>query len=138
MKIVNVILKIILCLIITMPILGALGIFPPPTPDLYNTPEAFNFIEVLMTSKYIPYLNALVYALCIVLIITKRTALSALLMLPINVNVVSFHLFLDGGLFTAGAALGNILLLLNFFFLWQNRFQYAALWEKETHPKVTL
>lgn len=138
MKIVNGILKVVLCLIIAMPILGVLGIFPPPTPDLYNTPEAFNFIEVLMASKYIPYLNAIIYALCIVLIITKRTALAALLMLPINVNVIGFHLFLDGGLFTAGAVLGNLLLLLNLYFLWEHRFQYVALWEKETHPKVTL
>jgi hypothetical protein len=138
MKILNIILKVVLCLIIVMPILGALGVFPPPTPDLYNTPEAYNFIEVLMTSKYIPYLNALVYALCIGLILLKRTALSALLMLPINVNVVGFHLFLDGGLFTAGALLGNILLLLNIYFLWQNRFQYLALGEKETHPQISL
>jgi hypothetical protein len=138
MKILNVILKIVLVLIIAMPIAGALGVFPPPTPDLYNTPEAFNFINILMTSKYIPYLNALIYALCIVLIIVKRTALAALLMLPINVNVIAFHFFLDGGLLTAGAALGNVLLLLNLYFLWQSRAQYAALWDKEAQPETSL
>lgn len=136
MKILSVILRVILCLIIAMPILGALGVFPPPTPDLYNTQEAYDFIEMLMTTQYIPYLNALIYAFCIVLLITKRTALAALLMLPINVNVVGFHLFLDGGLLTAGAALGNLLLLLNVYFLWQCRHQYRSLWERESSTKT--
>ncbi len=131
MKILHVVLKVLLCLIILMPILGVLGIFPPPTPDLYNTQEAFNFIEILVSTQYIPYLNALIYAICIGLILTKRTALAALLMLPINVNVVAFHLFLDGGLFTGGAVLGNVLMLINLYFLWQNRAQYQGLWEKE-------
>ncbi len=138
MKILNVILKVLLCLIILMPILGVLGVFPPPTPDLYKTEEAFNFIEILMSSKYIPYLNALIYAICIALIITKRMALAALLMLPINVNVVAFHLFLDGGLFTGGAILGNVLMLINLYFLWQNRAQYQGLWEKEREVTVSV
>ena len=130
MKIFDTILKVVLCLIIAMPILGVLGVFPPPTPDLYNTQRAYDFIEMLTATQYIPYLNALIYALCIALIITKRMALAALLMLPINANVVAFHLFLDGGLLTAGASLGNILFLLNMYFLWQNRARYQVLWLK--------
>lgn len=136
MKILNVILKIVLCLIIAMPILGALGIFPAPTPDLYNSEQAYDFINMLSTTKYIPYLNALIYAACIILIILKRTALAALLMLPINVNVIGFHMFLDGGLLTAGAALGNVLIALNLYFLWLCRDQYRALWEKESLTKT--
>lgn len=130
MKIFNTILKVILCLIILMPILGVTGIFGQPAPELYNTREAYEFIVALTTAAYIPYLNALVYAACLVLIIMKRTALAALLMLPINVNVVAFHLFLDGGLFTAGASLGNVLLLINLYLLWHCRDQYEDLWNK--------
>ena len=132
MKILNIILKVILCLILMMPILGATGIFPPPTPDLYNTPQAFNFIEILMQTRYITYIMAMVFAASIVLLIIGRTALVALLILPITVNIVSFHLFLDGGLFTPGAIPGNILLLLNLYFLWNSRKQYAFLWEKNS------
>ena len=58
---------------------------------------------------------------------TRRTALAALLILPITVNVVGFHAFLDGGLLTAGAMLGNIMLLINAYFLWQQRRVYASL-----------
>lgn len=137
MKILNRVFEIVLCLIIFMPILGVLGVFPEPTADLYNTPEAFAFIDILAKTLYIPYLNAIVYAASILLIITNRMALAALLMLPINVNVVAFHLFLDGGLFTGGAVLGNILMLLNLYFLWQNRERYMSLWEKKGTDAVS-
>lgn len=130
MKIINIILKVVLCLILTFPILGATGIFPPPTPDLYNTPEAFAFIEMLTVAGYIVYIQALVFAAAIILIIMGRTALAALLILPVTVNIVAFHLFLDGGLLTSGAVLANILLVLNAYFLWQNRGQYKSLWDK--------
>lgn len=130
MKIFNIVLKIILCLILLSPILGVLGVFPPPTPDLYNTPEAFAFIQMLTDTGFIAYLQVLVFAAAIVLIATNRTALAALLILPITVNIISFHLFLDGGLFTAGAILANVLFLLNLYFLWQNRARYASLLEK--------
>lgn len=131
MKILNIILKVILCLILFSPILGVLGIFPPPTPDLYNTPEAFEFIMFTMENAwYIGTTISIVFAAALVLIIMKRTALAALLLLPITVNIISFHTFLDGGLLTGGAILANILALLNIYFLWQNRSQYKALWNK--------
>ena len=39
-KSVDIALKIVFSLILVLPILGLLGVFPPPTQDLYNTPEA--------------------------------------------------------------------------------------------------
>jgi putative oxidoreductase len=128
MKILNIVLKVILCLLLLSPILGATGIFPPPTPDLYNTPEAFAFIQMLFATGFVVYIEAIVFAAAIVLIIMKRTALAALLILPVTVNIVAFHLVLDGGLFTGGAVLADILLVLNTYFLWQNRQQYRSLW----------
>lgn len=129
-KIVHIILKVIFCLIMAMPVLGATGIFPPPTPDLYNTSQAFAFIEALTVASYITYMMAAVYALCIALIIMGRTALASILALPITLNVVAFHLFLDGGLLTAGASLGNLLLLINLYFISANRAQYMRLFDK--------
>lgn len=125
MKIVNIVLKAILSLILVLPILGVLQIGPPATRDLYNTDEAFQFIETLNEVRYISIIMAVVHVLALVCLWTKRTALAALLILPITVNVVGFHLVLDGGLLTGGAVLGNILLLLNAYFLWQNRQRYA-------------
>ncbi len=120
-------------LILAMPVLGALGVFPPPTPDLYNTTEAYDFIHRLMEVKYINVIMAVVCIISIGLMVTRRMALMALLILPITVNVVAFHAVIDGGLFTGGALLGNIMLALNLYFLWQNREHYKTLLEKNSN-----
>lgn len=128
MKILNTILKVVLCLMIVTPILGATGIFPAPTPDLYNTKEAFAFIDMLFKTKYILYIMSAVFLLAIILTVLNRMSIVALLILPITVNIVAFHLFLDGGLFTGGAIMADLLFLINIHFLWQNRQKYKTLW----------
>lgn len=130
MKILHVVLKVLFSLILLMPVLGATGVFPPPTPDLYNTPEAFAYIESLM-GTYLPYANAFTCALAFVLLWSRRVALAMIIALPVTVNVVAFHLFMDGGLFTSGALLGNIMLLINVYFIWQERAVFAPLLEKK-------
>ncbi len=130
MKILNTIAKVVFGLIIALPVIGITGVFPPPTPDLYNTKLAFDFIEMLMNVMYINVIMAVVCAVTIYLMITRRMALAMLLVLPITVNVVAFHAVIDGGLFTAGASLGNLMLLLNLYFIWQNRMQYKTLLER--------
>lgn len=126
-KVLNIFLKVLLTLILFMPILGAAGVFPPPTPEIYNTQEAYDFIAMLMAGKYILILNAIVFSLAIIGLWTKRVALAAALMFPVTLNIVCFHLFLDGGLFTEGAVAGNILFLLNLYFLWDERKEYYHL-----------
>ncbi len=133
MKIFNTICKVVFGLILAMPVLGTLGVFPPPTPDLYNTTQAYDFINTLMEVKYINVIMAVVCVISIGLMVTRRMALMALLILPITVNVVAFHTVIGGGPFPGGALLGNIMLALNLYFLWQNRSEYRALLEK--HPK---
>ena len=130
MKILHVVLKVLFSLILLMPVLGATGVFPPPTPDLYNTPEAFAYIESLM-GTYLSYANAFTCALAFVLLWSRRVALAMIIALPVTVNVVAFHLFMDGGLFTSGALLGNIMLLINVYFIWQERAVFAPLLEKK-------
>jgi putative oxidoreductase len=125
-KVVDIALKVILSLILVTPILGLTGAFPP-TQDLYNTPEAFDFIQTITEGRYITIIMALVHVLALVCLWTRRTALAALLILPITVNVVAFHAFLDGGLLTGGAVLGNIMLAINAYFLWQHRCEYRPL-----------
>ncbi len=124
---IHIVLKVVLSLIILMPIFGILGVFPSPTPDLYNTQEAFAFILMLMDTKYISILNAIVFAISLYLLWTRREALAAVLIFPITVNVVAFHLVLDGGLLTGGAVLGNIMLAINIYIFWKYRAQYASL-----------
>ena len=126
-KIVDIVLKALLSLLLVMPILGVTGIFPAPTADMYNTPQAFEYIRVLMDAKYITIMMAVVFAIALVSLWTKREPLAALLILPITLNIVGFHLVLDGGLFKSGAIMGNILLLLNAYFLWKHRMALASL-----------
>jgi hypothetical protein len=127
MKITNVLLKVILSLILILPIGGLLGIFPEPTADLYNTTQAFDFITMLNVAIYISYIMAGVHVLALYSLWTHREALAALLILPITVNVVGFHAFLDGGLLTGGAMLGNVMLLINVYLLWKSREKYQSL-----------
>lgn len=134
MKIINIVFRIFLFLIMITPILGVIGIFPAPTPDLYNTPEAFAFIDILFNTKYIMYINAIVFLLAVILTIMNRMAIVALLILPITVNIVAFHAFLDGGLLTSGSIMANVLLLLNIYFLWQNRKKYKDFWDRSILP----
>lgn len=130
MKIFNIILKVVLCLLMISPILGVTGMFPAPTADMYNTPEAFAFIEAIMDSGYLDWVIAFVFLLAFIAIVMGRTALAAILILPVTVNIVGFHLFLDGGLFTAGSIMADVLLILNAYFLWQCRGQYRILFAK--------
>lgn len=128
-KAIDVALRVILSLILLLPILGLFRVFPPPTQDLYTTPAAFGFIQVLEQVRYISIIMAVVHVIAIGCLWTGRTALAALLILPITINVVGFHLVLDGGLLTGGAVLGNVMLLINLYFLWQQRQRYRALLE---------
>lgn len=126
-KWIDIVLKVVLSLILILPILGVLGVGPPATPDLYNTPQAFQFIDTLQNVRYISIMMAVVHVLALACLWTRRTALAALLILPITLNVVGFHLILDGGLHKAGAIPGDVMLLINLYFLWQHRREYLPL-----------
>lgn len=129
-RIIHVVLRVMFTLLCISPILGTLGVFPPPTPDLYTSQEAFAFIDTLLKAKYITIIMSLVFALSIVLVWMNRIAFVAILVLPFTVNIVAFHAFLDGGLFTAGAIMGNVLALINIYFLYTSRDAYIALFKK--------
>lgn len=130
-KVMHVAAKVVFSLILLMPIFGATGIFPPATRHLYNSDEAFAFIEALTTASYIMYMMAVVHILAIVALWTKREVVGAMLALPISLNVVGFHLFLDGGLLTSGASLGNVMLLINLYLLWLHRGKIIELTKKD-------
>ena len=127
-KYVDVFLKVLLSLIMILPIGGALHLFPAPTQDMYSNPDAFAFISMIMgPAAYIDYTMVVVFAIALFLLWTRRTALAVLLILPITVNVIGFHLFLDGGIFVPGSIPADIMVALNLYFLWQYRAQYMPL-----------
>lgn len=126
-KYLHIIAKVLFSLILILPVVGSTGLLGEATRDLYNTDRAFAFIEVLNDVLYITYMMAVVHVIALIALWTKREALAALLELPIMLNVVAFHLVLDGGLFTAGSVLADLMLILNFYFLWVNRVDYQSL-----------
>ena len=126
-RILHILAKVVLSLILLLPVVGTTGILGEATRDLYNTDLAFAFIQILTTVMYINYMMAVVHIVALIAFWTKREALAALLIAPITANVVAFHYFIDGGPFTSGAVLGNVMLLLNIYFLWVNREAYGSL-----------
>lgn len=126
-KIINIILRILLSLLLAMPILGVLGVFPAPTRDLYQTQEAYDFIITLTNSGYIMWMMAAVFAICLILTFKNKMAAVALLLLPITLNIIGFHAFLDGGLLTSGSIMAVAFFLINLYFLWENRNRYKVL-----------
>jgi putative oxidoreductase len=127
MKYVRIVLRVLLCLLLLTPILGATGVFPAPTADLY-TPNGWAFMSALMASGYIMPLLAGLCAVTIILTAMNKMALAAILLAPMTVNVIMFHAVVDTGLFHPAASLGILLLILNAFFLWDNRAKYKNLW----------
>lgn len=127
MKIVRIVLRLLLCLLLLIPILGTLGVFPEPTADLY-TQNGWAFMSALMASGYMMPLLGILCAVVFVLTAINKTALGAVLLAPLTVNVIGFHAFVDTGLFSPSATLGILLLFLNAFFLWDNRATYKTLW----------
>ena len=123
MKILNIILRILLSLILLLPILGTIGVFPSPTAGMY-TPEGWAFIQALMNTGYMMPLIAILCAVCLVLVIMNRTAHAAALLAPFSLNVILFHVFLGGGVFRPDAILADALFLLNAYFLWEGRKEY--------------
>jgi hypothetical protein len=125
-KVFHIVLKILLTLLLIMPVLGPLNLFPAPTADMYTNPLAFDFIKALMSSYIIAGMS-ITCLLTLICLWSRREALAALLVLPVTANIIGFHAFLDGGLFTAGAIMGNALLLINIYFLWVYRTQYQTI-----------
>lgn len=122
----HIFLKVLLTLLLVSPILGTLGVFPAPTRDLYTSDRAFAFIDILMKS-YVMFGVAITCFLTLVCLWSRREALAMILILPVTANIIGFHTFLDGGLLSAGAIMGNMLLLMNIYFLWVYRSQYRSL-----------
>ncbi len=127
MKYVTIIVRILLGLVILTPILGATGIFPAPTADLY-TPAGWAFMEALMNSGYMFPLIAVTCAVALVLLIMNRTALAAVILAPFAINVACFHTFVEDAPISVSASLAYVLVGGTIYLLWINRKKYKALW----------
>ncbi len=130
MKIIDKILKIVLGLLFVSPILGAFGVFPEPTADMYTNMQAYDFIMSLYNVGYMMPLMTVVYVVALWALITRRNAFANLIIFPITLNIICFHAFLDGGLFSAGAIMADVFFLINVYFLYKYRNNYKDLFNK--------
>ena len=126
------IVKIVFTLLLVTPMLGALGIFPAPTAEMYANREAFEFIQVMMNSGYIMVFMTITHVLALVALWTRREALAAALELPIALNIIGFHAYLDGGIFNAGALMGNVFLVIILYLIYVRRSSFAQLFAKNS------
>jgi glycerol-3-phosphate acyltransferase PlsY len=129
-KIIHIIIKVVFTLLLISPILGTFGIFPAPTAEMYTNLQAFAFIQALMDAQYLMIMMAVVHILAIIAIWTRREALAALLELPIALNIVGFHAFLDNGIVSKGAIMGDVLLIIVIYVIWKNRDRYRTLFQR--------
>ena len=127
MKIARIVLRVLLMLVLLMPVAGFFGFFPPPTAEMF-TPEGWAFMSALMQTGYMTALMALTSFICVVLLAIGRTALAAIILAPFTVNVIAFHWFLDAAPIGSASIPAYVLLILNAFFLWENRNTYRGLW----------
>lgn len=120
-------MRVLLCLLLVTPILGTLGVFPAPTADLYS-PDGWAMMQALMNSTYMMPLLGLLCFVCLVLVIMNKTALAAVLLAPMTVNVMLFHAVVDDNIFKISSIMGWMLFILNVYFLWINWDKYKTLW----------
>jgi hypothetical protein len=123
-KYLHTIAKVIFSLTLLMGVLGLLSLFgliPGPTRELYNTDIAFTFIQTITASGYISLGIGIASIFSLIALWTRREGLAALIILPVTVNIIGFHAFLDGGVFTSGSIAADIFFLLNLYFLYVNR-----------------
>ena len=79
-----------------------------PMPEM--TEQAMELMGAFGASGYMFPLIAITEIIAGILLLSKKyTALGAVLMMPITVNILLFHAFLD----TAGMVMGIVLLLIN-------------------------
>tara|TARA_B100000780_G_C20893141_1_gene355445 strand:+ start:324 stop:695 length:372 start_codon:yes stop_codon:yes gene_type:complete len=79
-----------------------------PMPEM--TEQAMELMAAFGASGYMFPLIAITEIIAGILLLSKKyTALGAVLMMPITVNILLFHAFLD----TAGMVMGIVLLLIN-------------------------
>ncbi len=126
MKVIHIIMRVLFGLVLLLPVLGALNVFPAPTADMY-TPQAWAFMQALTVTGYMLQLIGLTGFVGLVLVIIGRTALAAVIIAPLSLNVALFHITLDHSPLAAVIP-GTILVVCNVYFLWAERKKYRELW----------
>jgi hypothetical protein len=104
---------------------GFLKFLPAPPPE---GEYARQFVMALAGSGYFQVIAALQVVGGALLLWGRYQALGLLLLGPIVVNIVLFHVFLD----TKGLPIALVLGVLSLFLLWRNAPAFAGIWRPNT------
>ena len=108
---------------IILVILGVMAFMNLPLPDFYP-PKALAFLQALGDTGYMSYVTGIIQILVGLMFITKRyVALGTILLAPIIVNILLFHLFLN----LAGIIPGLIFTALEIFVVWSGWDKYKEI-----------
>jgi hypothetical protein len=108
---------------------GFLNFLPPPQPNA----AAGAFLGALAATGYMfPLIKGTELAAGLMLLAGWRAPLALVLAMPVLVNIVAYHVFLD----TNGALLGWVLLGLNLLLAYRYRATYAPLLRAEARQEA--
>ncbi len=102
------------------------GFLGPLEPALF-TPEGFIYLEALRGSGFIwPAVGIVSFFCGTCLLLNRFVGLAAVVLMPISLNFLLFHLFYDPSFPHAFGLQSYFLFLANIYFLWRERKRYEA------------
>ncbi|GAB5533961.1 MAG: hypothetical protein Rubg2KO_02100 [Rubricoccaceae bacterium] len=108
---------------------GFLNFIPQPPP----APEAGALLGAFVASGYLMALVKLTETIIGALLLANRfVPLALVVLMPITLNIVLFHAFLDPAM--PGLFVGVLVFVLNTFLIWAYRTYYAPLKEARAEP----
>ena len=99
----------------------------PPMPE--GTP-AWLFMEAFVPTGYVKFVKLFEFTGGIVVMIPRLRNVGLLLLGPVIVNIIAFHVFLA----PSGIAPGAVILLLEIYLAWAYRKQYRSMLTMRTTP----
>ena len=127
------VLRILLGLLFLAPgIIGLLHLAAPP-PDYPAAAMAFSS-ALEATGYFMPMLAIVQLACAVALLLGWWVPLALVMLVPITVNILLFHVFLTPHLLLGSAAPGVVVFVFNLWLLWIYRVHYRGLLVRRARP----
>ena len=124
MKIAILIVRVLLGLLFL--VFGLIGLFHPMAPPPSTPPDAITLSTILAVSGWMKVVQVLMVIAGILLLVGRYVPLALVILGPIIVNILLFHLTLEGG---HGIAPGLIATIFELFLLWAYRLSFRGLFD---------
>ena len=105
---------------------GLLGLFHPMAPAPDTPPNAVTMGSILAISGWMKVVDVLMILSGVLLLVGRYVPLALVMLGPILVNILLFHLFLEGG---HGILPGAVLTVLELVLLWAYRLSFRGLFD---------